>query len=50
MITGESSSLLRKAYFKPEGRGLSSIEGLGDSSNSLRGSKTGPSSSSSMKG
>jgi hypothetical protein len=50
MITGESQSLLRKAYLEAKGRCLSSIEGLGDSSYSSRGSGIGPSSSSSMKG
>jgi hypothetical protein len=38
MITDESWSLFRKAYLSPEGRGLSSIEGLGGSNNSSRGS------------
>jgi hypothetical protein len=31
IITGDSLSLFRKAYFKPEGRGLSTIEGFGSS-------------------
>jgi hypothetical protein len=49
MITGESLSLLRKAYLRPEGRGLSSTEALGGSSNSSRGlGYTRPSSSSSL--
>jgi hypothetical protein len=38
MITGKSRSLLRKAYLGPEDRGLSSMVGLGGSSNSSRGS------------
>jgi hypothetical protein len=50
MITRKSWSLLRKAYLRPEGRGLSSMVGLGGSSNSSRGSGSmGFLSSSSMK-
>jgi hypothetical protein len=31
IITGDSLSLLRKAYFKPKGRGWSTMEGFGGS-------------------
>jgi hypothetical protein len=49
MIIGDSWSLLKKAYLRPVGRGLSSMGGLGGSNNSSRGSDfMGSSSSSSM--
>jgi hypothetical protein len=42
--------IIEKTYLRPEGRGLSSMAGLGGSSNSSRGlGAVGVSSSSSMK-